>query len=340
MAEEPKPDSRISGPQSVPNDSEASANVDVRTALVLTETRDCPLCGCPDDLWVYAEAAIDPEKLDGFAFASRKLPEYMHHRLVRCAICDLVYATPIPRTPMLAKAYREADFDSGEESRYAARTASAYVRRHVYRKDWPGFGNSKKRALDIGAGDGAFLEELLDLGFTEVSGVEPSTAPIAAASARVRSRIRQALFDSADYEPESMDLVTCFQVIEHVPDPLDLVRGAFRLLRPGGAFLMISHNRDALSAKVLGTRSPIFDIEHLQLFSMDAARDMFGRAGLVDVRGFGVVNRYPLHYYLKLLPIPNGIKRPLLSAARGSSLGKVAIPAALGNLGVIGFRPK
>lgn len=307
---------------------------DLRAALILTESRPCPICGSVDDTRVYAERSIDPSKLDGFAFASRKMPEYMHHRLVLCPDCALVYASPIPRQGALGKAYEEADFDSGVESRFAARTAAAYLRRFVDRlPDLDG-------ALDIGAGDGAFLDELLDMGWANVIGVEPSTAPIESASTRVRPFLRQALFSAEDYRVSAYSLVTCFQVIEHVPDPLDLVRGAMSLLKPGGAFLMISHDREALSARILGTRSPIFDLEHLQLFSTTSAHRLFADAGLVDIQGFDVVNRYPLHYYLKLLPIPNALKLRLLASARRSTIGGMAIPAPLGNLGVIGYKPR
>jgi SAM-dependent methyltransferase len=83
----------------------------------------------------------------------------------------------------------------------------------------------RRGALDIGAGDGVFLDRLIDCGFSRVCGVEPSVAPIEAAKPSVRSLIRRGLFDPAAFEPDSFSLITCFQVMEHLWDPLDVCRG-------------------------------------------------------------------------------------------------------------------
>ena len=121
-------------------------------------------------------------------------------------------------------------------------------------------------ALDIGAGDGAFLEELLALGFQSVVGVEPSEAPIAAAKPTIRGYLKCGIFAAEQFAAESLDLITCFQVIEHVWDPVKIAADAHALLKPGGLFVIVAHDRRAFSARVMGTKSPIFDIEHLQLF--------------------------------------------------------------------------
>ena len=55
--------------------------------------RECPLCASADTSHVFAEANIDLSKLDGFAFASRKLPEYMHPRLIECSGCGILYGS-------------------------------------------------------------------------------------------------------------------------------------------------------------------------------------------------------------------------------------------------------
>ena len=58
-------------------------------------SRVCPLCGSSDTSTLFAEADFTLERLDSFAFASRKMPEYMHYRLVDCPGCDLLYANPM-----------------------------------------------------------------------------------------------------------------------------------------------------------------------------------------------------------------------------------------------------
>ena len=61
-----------------------------------------PLCGSADQSNVVAESNIDLAKLDKFAFASRKRPEYMHPRLIECPSCRLLYGSPVLSPEMLA----------------------------------------------------------------------------------------------------------------------------------------------------------------------------------------------------------------------------------------------
>ncbi len=176
-----------------------------------------------------AQARINLAALDAFGFASRKTPEYMHWRLVECHRCDIVYANPAPAAEELAALYREAAFAATVESRYASATYGRLLRALV--PHWP----DRAGALDIGTGDGTFLRELLDAGFSDVLGIEPSAAPIAAADPAIRPLIRQDTFRPESFPEASFRLVSCFQTIEHVPDPLDLARAAWRLLKPGAA---------------------------------------------------------------------------------------------------------
>jgi SAM-dependent methyltransferase len=293
--------------------------------------RPCPLCGSAQAREV-APANFDPSRLDRFAFSSRKLPEFMHLRLVECVACDLLYSSPAPARDALETAYDAAAFDAGTESSYAALTYASFL---------SGIGArlpDRNGALDIGTGDGAFLVELLRAGFENVAGVEPSSAPIAAADPGVRGLIRHGPFRPGDFAAAQFRLVTCFQTMEHVYDPLQLCRDAHAIIKPGGAFFIVCHNRRAMLARILGRRSPIYDIEHLQLFSPRSVRRLLERAGFHDVEVRLVVNRYPAAYWAKLLPLPGGLKRGLLDLLRHSGLGRRALPAPVGNLAAIAWR--
>jgi SAM-dependent methyltransferase len=295
--------------------------------------RPCPVCASRDQSHVFAEANLDFDRLDGFAFASRKIPEYMHYRLTHCPACDVLYASPLPEPDALFSAYREAAFDSQLEARFASRTYGRLLPSIMSRLP------DRHGALDIGTGDGAFMEELLSRGFDGVQGVEPSSAPIAGAADHIRPLIRQSMFRSEDYSAGSMSLVTCFQTIEHVHDPLATCRGVMRLLKPGGAFFLIGHNWRALSARILGRRSPIFDIEHLQLLSKRSAEYLLESAGYENVRVFNVFNRYPVHYWLKLAPIPRRLKARWVNAMKRNPAGRLAVTLPAGNLGATAYRP-
>lgn len=294
--------------------------------------RACPVCGAADAP-VVAESNLDTDRLDAFAFASRKRPEYMHGRLVECRHCDLLFTDPAPTPETLAAAYRGAAYDSGEESRHAAQTYARFLPWVCARLP------ARARALDIGTGDGAFLRELLRAGFAQVCGLEPSAAPVAAADPEVRPHIRPAMFREGLFDAESFDLVTCFQTIEHVSDPLGLCREARRILKPGGMLFLVGHNRRAVSARVLGRKSPIFDIEHLQLFSPASLRRMLDEAGFAGVRVAPILNRYPVRYWARLFPFPQGIKGWLERRLRHSRLGRLTVPLPAGNLAALARKP-
>src|SRR5262249_58840597 len=104
--------------------------------------------------------------------------------------------------------------DAGDESRYAAGTSARVVRGLL--ASLP----ARAGALDIGAGDGAFLERLLELGFSGVVGLEPSPAARAVASPRVRDSIRELPFEHGMFDEGGFSLVTCLQTIERLPEPL------------------------------------------------------------------------------------------------------------------------
>jgi SAM-dependent methyltransferase len=299
---------------------------------ITLEPRSCPICGARDGGRLFADANVEPEALGRFAFASRKLPEYMHWRLVACDRCDLVYADPAPTSGDLSALYRDAAFDSGPEARLASRTYARFLPRIVGRLP------DREAAADIGTGDGAFLHELLASGFARVTGIEPSTDPIEAAAESVRPLIVHDVFRPDTFELGSLSLVTCFQTIEHLSDPLTFCRDAWNALKPGGALFLIGHNRRALSAKLMGFKSPIYDVEHLQLFSPASLRCLLKSAGFTSVEVRPVLNRYPLHYWARLFPAPAGLKSRVLDFLRRSQAGGWVVPLPAGNLAAIAFK--
>jgi SAM-dependent methyltransferase len=296
--------------------------------------RECPICGRSSASREYYPARVDPSRLDEYAFSSRKVPEFMHYRLLQCEDCDLVYANPAPAPDTLSTEYEQAAYDSDVEATFAATTYAHYLAKRVL----PALGH-RDGALDIGTGNGAFLRELLDQGFTNVGGVEPSSAPIAAASSAIRPLIRQGMFRAADFAPGSFSLVSCFQTIEHVHDPLGLARDMFKLLRPGGAAYFVSHNYRSLQAKVLRERSPILDIEHLQLFSVESMQRLLRAAGFERVVVFPIANRYPLQYWLRLFPLGARPKELLEGVLRSVQIDQLPIPLRAGNLATFGLKP-
>jgi SAM-dependent methyltransferase len=297
------------------------------------KSRDCPVChGGSDAAKLYIENNIDSARLSGFSFSSRKEPEYMCHRLVQCPTCDLVYADQPPGEDELAHAYHVADYDSSEEANDAAASYIRAIR--------PTLGALAQRqsALEIGTGTGIFLECLSREGFTQLVGVEPSSAAIAAAPEYRRAWIREGMFDENDFPPESFDLICCFMTMEHVRDPGIIARSAFRLLRPGGAFVTVTHDYRAPVNRLLGKRSPIIDIEHMQLFSKRSVRYLFESTGYSDIVVNAFVNSYSLRYWTRLAPLPSGMKSMLSKLMTSSGMGNIKLGVNVGNLITTGYK--
>ncbi len=295
------------------------------------EARDCPVCGAGADAAVlYLKANLDSARLTGASFSSRKAPEFMSYRLLRCADCATVYAAAAPSAALLGRAYSDADYDSSEEALLAAGTYAAALASTIAalpRRD---------RVLEIGTG--ALLERLLR-DFKEAVGIEPSRAAIAAAQPAVRAFIREGLFVETDFAPASFDLICCFQTLEHVSDPRALAKSCARLLRPGGALAFVTHDYTAPLNRLLGRRSPIVDIEHLQLFCRPSLERLLRDAGLPVTTISTIVNRYPLRYWLRLTPLPAAMGQAIGGLLRFTGLDRALIGLNVGNILAIGHKP-
>lgn len=104
------------------------------------------------------------------------------------------------------------------------------------------------RVLDIGCGGGLLCEALAQLGGT-VTGID--LAPTMLESARLHAAERGISIDYrllsaetlAASAPASFDVITCMEMVEHVPDPAAILRAIGALLRPGGAAFLSTLNR-------------------------------------------------------------------------------------------------
>lgn len=299
----------------------------------MPSSRPCPVCGTPAaQAELFIAKNIDPERLSGFSFASRKTPEYMCHQMVRCRTCDLVYADDPPPIEELAQAYHTASYDSTEEANDAANSYAMAIKPIL--KSLP----RREFALEIGTGTGIFLEHLKSAGFARLIGVEPSSAAIAAAPEARRAWIREGMFDEGDFEPGSIDLICCFMTMEHVRDPRILTDAALRLLRPGGALITVTHDYRSIVNRLLGKRSPIIDIEHMQIFSRQSIRSLFERTGFENVSVESFANNYSLRYWLRLSPVPTPLKNLLGQIIALPLLSRQHVSLNVGNTLAVGFR--
>jgi SAM-dependent methyltransferase len=298
-------------------------------------SRLCPVCHSNNSASIpLLKENIDLDKYSEFSFASRKKPEFMCHHMVRCTICDVVYADSPPIDSQLAGAYHQASYDSAEEAQDAA-TAYAEAIAPILTEL-----QEQKSALEIGTGNGIFLLSLNRLGFSSLVGVEPSAKAIQAAPSTCAAWIVEGMFNPDDFEPNSFDLVCCFMTMEHVSDPRFIMESVMRLLRPGGAFVTITHDYRSWVNRLLGKRSPIIDVEHLQIFSNRAIRELFIRTGYSDVYSASFKNTYSIKYWVRLSPIPEFARRLLDWPKLNKFLSTNKLRLNVGNTITAGYKLK
>ena len=263
-------------------------------------------------------------------YASRKEPEFMHLRLVRCAFCDVIYAPSVPDPSFLDSAYTDAAYDSDEEARYAARTYSRALEPYVALIE------DKRTAVDVGAGNGALLPLLKKQGFVNVIGIEPSQAAIESAPRDIRACLRKGLFSEEIIEGLEPSLICSFMTLEHMLDPRGFVKTAYENLTGGGTLAIVVHNYRGLLNRILGQRSPIMDIEHLQLFCPKAVRVLLDNAGFKEIVIEPLKNEYPLRYWLRLTPLPAGLKKFIARSFEILNVSHSSLPCNVGNLLAVG----
>ena len=179
------------------------------------EEARCFLCG--GETALFQKADYNLKQVDAYGFSSRKVPEYMHYELRECRRCRVLMAVDAPDPEELSTRYAEAAFGSQEEAGGATRTYFSYLQKNL--PDFP-----KGRALDIGTGEGSYLRCLRQAGVRDVVGIDPSAAPVRTADESIRAAIRQEMFQADRFEPASFDMISCFQTVEHISDPVALVR--------------------------------------------------------------------------------------------------------------------
>lgn len=178
------------------------------------------------------------------------------------------------------------------------------------------------RVLDIGCGFGETLGYHKTRG-CDVYGVE-ADENIRRVAEKFGYNVHVGLFDPKEYEPDFFDYVTMDQVIEHVTDPLETMRGIAKVLKPGGVAILSTPNANGWGAKFFGRRwinwhAP-YHIQFVTRRSMSMAAE---QAGLRIEKVRTVASSEWLYYqWLHLLTYPQmGEPSPFWSPNGKRSLG-------------------
>jgi len=245
----------------------------------------CPVCaGTRTTRWI--EAPPSPDVRHRFAPDATIAIE-------RCEACGLRFTNPRPADEDLASFYPE---DYGPHLREAApadapsrrKVRASWAPRHAARGDLPPHG--RDRLLDFGCGSGRYLARMRQRGF-DVHGHDASEATVRALRDRLGIPATSGPFPPPELEGHGFDLVTAWQVLEHLPDPvatLDALRG---VLAPGGKLVATVPNADAGAARWFGPAWYGLDLpRHLSHFDATTLRDTLARAGFA-VEGLGTLRK-------------------------------------------------
>ncbi len=281
----------------------------------------CNLCG-RDDYVVRFAATMTADDLRVDAFSCTN-PGYGHHaRVVQCKRCGYVYANPRWSGDDILDAYTAVEDETYVEERLGRELTFA---KHLQAMEkYTGVGNGRS-LLDVGAYIGVFVEVAQKAGW-DAWGIEPSewAANYAQENGLPVIHGTQTAPELAD---KQFDVVTMWDVIEHVPDPSGEMAQAYQLLKPGGWLVLHTMDIDSRMAKVMGSRWPWLMDMHIHYFSQKTMAEMLQKNGF-EVVWSGAQGRYlRLNYLVSRVGAMNQYMGHLTKKVVGGlNLGSTAVP--------------
>lgn len=177
--------------------------------------------------------------------------------------------------------------------------------------------STSPRLLDLGCGTGVFLEEAQRLGWR---GAGQEVSPYASSVAQGRGlNVTCGPVDGAALPQGPFDVVTLWDVIEHLRDPRATLQAAAAVLSVGGVLALSTGDIESWAAKLTRSRWHLFNLpEHLYFFSKAALRRMLDDCGC-SIRACGYeVNWAPVSYLVerlqKSLRLPRFVAAPRRAA--------------------------
>lgn len=198
-------------------------------------------------------------------------------RTVLCTRCGLVWTNPRPSAADMDR-YYESEYRSDYKGAAAPPLRKvvrgllgAVERRRALESLWtPG-----ARVMDVGCGAGEFVHVLRRAGI-EASGLEPGREYAEFARATLGIPVQTTTVDAAQVPPASLDVVTMFHALEHVPDPRGVLRIVRGWLTPGGALVVEVPNVES----TVQAPTHRYHYAHLHHFSAGSLEAVGEAAGL------------------------------------------------------------
>lgn len=260
------------------------------------------------------------------AFAEMANPKLSH--LCRCLTCGVVCVKRYPPEEELRAIYGETYFkndesavmgyDDYEQDRANILRTAARRLREIERRVPPG------RLLDVGCALGFFLDEARRRGWT-VEGIDISAHAARYAREKLDLPARSGLLRDAGFAKESFDVITMWDVIEHVRDPVAELSLCRDLLRPGGLVVLSTPDAGSPVARVTGARWMGYKLaeEHLYYFSRKTMTFALEKAGFQTQEIAGIGKDIDLAFFAKRL----SMYTPRLAGALSHTLQRLHLEA-------------
>jgi 2-polyprenyl-3-methyl-5-hydroxy-6-metoxy-1,4-benzoquinol methylase len=204
---------------------------------------------------------------------------WISYRLLSCSSCSLVWLADPPPPEQMAEHYG-LDYDRSVAS--AGDSPERFSERIAKVAEYKTGG----ALLDLGCSSGGFLREMRSSAWT-LHGIEMSQAVARQAEAASGAAVFVGDILDAPYPAGSFDLVTCFHVLEHVYQPLDVLRKIAYWLKPEGIFYVNVPNIDSAGARLFKSYWYALELpRHLYHYSPRSLGVMAKAVGLDQVSVF------------------------------------------------------
>jgi 2-polyprenyl-3-methyl-5-hydroxy-6-metoxy-1,4-benzoquinol methylase len=283
-------------------------------------TVPCNLCGSERfDVVLPALPAVDQALSERYRSSS---DDVCRDQVVRCLDCDLVYINPRPPVEAIHQGYAEAVDETYVSQAEGRLHAFRRIARQISRLKPPAGG----RLLDVGAAAGFFLAAAREQGW-KVEGIELSSWLSAWAKEKLDLTIHTAPLASGQFPPGHFDVVTLFDVLEHVEDPKTTVRTVREILKDDGLFVLSYPDWGSIFARLLKRRWWFLLSVHLYYFTRRTIRRLLEENGFEVIRMQRLYPSLQIGYlFERLEPYSPLLGRSLKYAARTLGLEGRSVP--------------
>ena len=240
----------------------------------MKETK-CNICGVNDYVVIHRglkdDGSINLEKKKVYASSSSIIG---NDRIVKCNICSLKYVTPQLESKEIVDAYSE-----GSDETFVSQNKWRMVTfKRCLNEVEKATEGKKGKILDIGTAGGAFLKVAKDAGW-DVSGIEPNKWLCNWCEENYGIKVQQGTLETTKYKPKSFDVITLWDVLEHVPDPSDTLKKCKELLKDDGILVVNYPDIGSLPSKLMGSKWIFLLSVHLWYFTPKTLRKILSKTG-------------------------------------------------------------